>query len=40
MENIGALARNRYLGSFAPIEEIQNGLEAVNKHFGAFRTVD
>ena len=36
VEDIAALARNSFLGSFAPLNEIKENIEAVNHHLDAF----
>lgn len=38
VEDIAALARNSFLGSFASKEEIREGVEAVDTHLASFRT--
>jgi adenosine deaminase len=38
VEDIAALSRNSFLGSFAPPGEIQNNVDAVNRHLNAFLT--
>jgi adenine deaminase len=38
VEDIAALARNSFLGSFAPQDEIQNNVDAVNHHLNMFLT--
>ena len=36
VEDIAALARNSFLGSFAPADEIRKNVDAVNHHLSAF----
>jgi adenosine deaminase len=38
MEDIAALARTSFLGSFAPLEEIEQNVDAVNRHLKTFQT--
>ena len=39
-EDLAALARNSFLGSFAPMNEINMGIAAINHHLDAFRATD
>jgi adenosine deaminase len=39
-DDIAALARNSFLGSFASSEEVQKGVAAVNHHLAAFQSRD